>query len=128
MRSDVYPRLLQILKSWAKLRAKKIFSGMSLDQFGKATQGCKQYRDEIQDLETRLALARKNCAEADAAARKLIQRVVLAVQADPDEGLDSELYAEMGYLPRSARISLRVQGRKAARAAQAKNGGDETGA
>jgi hypothetical protein len=124
---DVYPRIVQVTKAWSTLRPNRSFSGLTLDQFNKGVEPSHRYRAEIDDLQARLELAKRNCEDADKVSRKLLQRVVNAVRGDADEGEDGELYSAMGYLPRSVRISLRTVGRKAAAAAKKEGGADGSG-
>jgi hypothetical protein len=44
--------------------------------------------------------------DADVLSRKALRRVIHSIIADADEGEDGELYAAIGYMPRSVRSVL----------------------
>jgi hypothetical protein len=56
-------------------------------------------------LDVRLQSARARLTTVDEQSLKVIQRVVNAVRADPEEGDDGELYVAMGYVRKRDRKS-----------------------
>ena len=104
--ADVYARALTIIDAWDLHRPDKAFSRMTLEDFKKAIAPSGDARAEIAEAERLMRLAVKHRDAADTLLKKLLQRVVNAVKGDPDEGEDGELYAAMGYVPRTVRNSL----------------------
>ena len=104
--ADVYSRALAIVEAWGVHRPDKSFSRMTLEDFRKATGPSSDARAEIKEADRLMRLAVKHREAADTLLKKLVQRVVNGVKSDPDEGEDGELYAAMGYVPRTVRNSL----------------------
>jgi hypothetical protein len=104
--ADVYGRALAIVEAWGVHRPDKSFSRMTLEDFKKAIAPSSDARAEIKEADRLMRLAVKHRDAADTLLKKLVQRVVNGVKSDPDEGEDGELYAAMGYVPRTVRNSL----------------------
>jgi hypothetical protein len=103
---DVYSRALVIIEAWDVHRPEKSFSRMTVEDFKKAVAPSADARAEIAEADRLMRLAVKHRDAADTLLKKLVQRVVNGVKSDPDEGEDGELYAAMGYVPRTVRNSL----------------------
>lgn len=95
--------LLRVTGAWERLRPLKSFFGKSLEQFKQAIQLSLDARAEIEDLKQRLRIAIRARDAADVRSFRLLRGVVYAVQGDPAEGGDGELYVAMGYVPWRAR-------------------------
>jgi len=93
----------RIAQAWEGRRPKKKFSGLTVEDFRDAAQASRQARQEIKELEASLQGAKKRRKLADAELLKVQRRVVLAVRGDAEDGEDSALFGEMGFVPRSQR-------------------------
>jgi hypothetical protein len=100
---DLLARVDRITQAWEKRRAEKKFSGLSVTQFKEASQESRAARVAIRELEASLQGAKKRCKLADAELLKVERRVVLSVRGDAEDGEDSALFGEMGFVPRSQR-------------------------
>ena len=111
---DLFTRVAEVTEAWGKMRPTKLFFGLSLEGFREAAKPFLDAREEIVDLEKRMAHA---VSKRDAAAGPLLdvlQGVVNAVKGDPAEGQNGELYGAMGYIPKSQRATGLVRVRRAA--------------
>jgi hypothetical protein len=100
---DLLIRVDRIAQGWEKRRPKKKFSGLSVTQFRDAAQASRQARQDVKELEASLQGAKKRQKLADAELLKVERRVVLSVRGDAEDGEDSVLFGEMGFVPRSQR-------------------------
>lgn len=100
---DLLGRVDRIAQAWEKRRAEKTFSGLSVTQFKQASRESREARAVIRELEASLQGAKKRCRLADAELLKVERRVVLSVRGDAEDGEDSALFGEMGFVPRSQR-------------------------
>jgi hypothetical protein len=100
------------MKVWRSKRPDKTFFRMSVEDFGKIIGPSGEAREALATLcaSTQQALARRN--EADSVTRRAVLRVVNAIKGDADEGEDSDLLAEMGYLPHTAKTGIISAGRR----------------
>jgi len=102
----VLERINTVTHKWETLRPTKSFSGLTLEQFKEAVKPSLEVRAEIADLEGRLQAAKARRATVDPASIEVIRAVVNAVKGDREEGGENgELYAAMGFVPKSARSS-----------------------
>ena len=100
---DLLIRVEREAQAWERLRPEKKFSGLSVTQFKDAAQASRQARQDIKELEASLQGAKKRLKLADAELLKVERRVVLSVRGDGEDGEDSVLFGEMGFVPRSQR-------------------------
>ena len=107
-----------VSQPWLKLRPAKSFAGLTHEQFLTALKPSYDVRAEIAELEVRLQSARARLATVDGQSLKVVQRVVNAVRADPEEGDDGELYVAMGYVRKRDR-KTGLQRRREVRTAEA---------
>ena len=91
-------RMEDVSQPWLKLRPAKSFAGLTYEQFLIALKPSYDVRAEIAELEVRLQSARARLVTVDEQSLNVVQRVVNAVKADPEEGDDGELYVAMGYV------------------------------
>jgi hypothetical protein len=112
--SDLYTRLLMAIKAWSLLRPNKSFAGFTLESFKGTVGPSFTLREQVakSDANTQELIGHRD--DADVLSKKALQRLVNGVLADAEEGPDGELYAEMGYMPRTVRNGL-----QSARRAQA---------
>jgi hypothetical protein len=87
-----------VTHAWSKLRADKTFGGLSLEQYQLAVKPSHDVRSDIAESEVRLQSSHARRVTVDEASLKIVQRVINAIKADPDEGDDGELYVAMGYV------------------------------
>lgn len=106
---------LQVTHAWERLRPHRTFFGYTLERFKQAFQPSLDARAEIEDLHHRLRNAIRRRNEADRRFVRIVRGVVFAVQGDPAEGGNGELYVEMGYVPWWGRGRPRRRGRRAGR-------------
>ena len=100
------------LHAWAKLRPGKALAGLTVEQSTALIQPCRDVRSEIAEAELRLQSANARRATVDAEFEKVLQRVINAVKADPEEGDDGDLYEAMGFVRRSVRSTGLTRRRK----------------
>ena len=105
--------LLRVSGAWEALRPARSFFGRTLEQFKQAIQPSLDARAEIEDLQQRLRIAIRKRNAADVRSFRILRGVVYAVQGDPAEGGNGELYVAMGYVPWSARGRPRRRRRRA---------------
>ena len=104
--------LLKVARAWETVRPSKSFFGHTLERFKQAIQPSLDARAEIEDLQRRLRTALRKREAGDVRAFRILRGVVYAVQGDPAEGGDGELYEEMGYVPWRARGRPRRRGKR----------------
>lgn len=108
---DVSIRVFEVLTAWEKMRPQKQFYGLSLEAFKQTAKSFLDAREEIADLENRLAHAVSKRETAVRPLLDVVQGIVNSVKGDPTEGQNGELYAAMGYVPKN----LQRAGRRSAR-------------
>jgi hypothetical protein len=95
--------LLKVTRAWTLLRPTASFFGRTLEQFKQDIQLSLDARAEIEDLQARLRIAIRKRNTADVRSFRILRGVVSAVQGDPAEGGNGELYVAMGYVPWTGR-------------------------
>ena len=105
-------RIEVFIQAWSKLRPGKTFAGHTLEQCIALIQPSRDVRVEIADAELRLQTASARRVTVDRASMKVLQRVINAVKADPEEGDDGELYVAMGFVRSSERSTGLTRRRK----------------
>jgi hypothetical protein len=102
MTKDATVRVTEVMSGWGRVRPRKPFYGMTLEQFGIRVKPFLDALAEIADLELRMqhAIAKRDLASVEA--MELVQGVISAVRGDPEER-EGELYCAMGYIPRNQR-------------------------
>jgi hypothetical protein len=103
---DLYVKLQMAIKAWSLLRPNKSFASFTLESFKGTVAPSFDLREEIAASEANTRRLNDLLADADVLSKKALRRLVGGVIADADEGEDSELYRELGYMPRSVRNSL----------------------
>jgi len=116
--TDIYDQALVIISVWSSKCPEKKFFGMALADFEKAVAPSGAARTELTQLDTRRAEVLESRNRADRVTRRSVLRVVNGVKGDPEEGEDSELLADMGYVPHTARSSIVSAARKLKSAAR----------
>jgi len=94
-------KLALVIEAWEELRPAKSFAGMTLAQFKTAVQPSLDARKAIDDLNADMTAALLTRDNADVATMEKVAQVVDAVKGDTTEGPNGELYAAMGYVPKS---------------------------
>ena len=105
--------LLKTIREWERLRPRRSFYGLTLEQFKQAIQPSLDARAEIKAIDQQRAILVKRRDTADVRSFRLQRGVVYAILADPEEGGNGELYTAMGYVPWSALGRPRKRKRKA---------------
>jgi hypothetical protein len=100
---DALEQITDVSHAWSNLRAGKSFGGLPLETFLGEIKPSYDVRAEIAAAEVQLQSLRARRVTVDEASLKIVQRIVNAVKADPDEGDDGELYVAMGYVRRRDR-------------------------
>ena len=116
---DALVKMDDVAHAWSKLRPGKSFAGLTLEQFLAAIKPSHDVRDEIAESEVRLQSSQARRATTDEESLKIVQRIVNAVKADPEEGDDGELYVAMGYVRRRDRKSGLTQRKRESKTAEA---------
>lgn len=101
--ADKAARIHRITEAWEAFAATRSFDGITLARFKAAVEPSHAARAEIEALQTQMrhAITRRNAA--DRKSLRLAKHIVNAVMGDKKHGDNSELYAAMGFVPRSAR-------------------------
>lgn len=105
MSQSVVDRIANVVDAWSNLRPTRAFAGMTLDEFKAVVQPSLDARDDMTVAKNSFTAAMVRRDNADAAARRVILRVIAAIVADEQEGDNGELYAAMGYVRRDERAS-----------------------
>ena len=95
----------EVLTAWENLAPDACFAGMTVQEFREAVEPLLQVRQRIALLDQKRqgAMATRDTAEKEIAIT--LQLVVDSIKGSPAYGKDSELYAAIGYVTRSARQS-----------------------
>ncbi len=112
-------RMEDVSQPWLKLRPAKSFAGLTYEQFLITLKPSYDVRAEIAELEVRLQSARARLVTVDEQSLNVVQRVVNAVKADPEEGDDGELYVAMGYVRKRDRKTGLTQRKREVKIAEA---------
>jgi len=94
----ILEKINDVERAWAKLRAEKTIGGLTLEQYQLAVKPSHDVRNDIAEAELRLQSSQARRVTVDEASLKIVQRVINAIKADPEEGDDGELYVAMGYV------------------------------
>ena len=95
----------EVLRAWETLATQATFAGLTSQAFRESTQTLIVVRQRIAllDQQRQGAMTARNVAEKELAIT--LQMIVDSIKGDPAYGKDSELYAAIGYVTRSARQS-----------------------
>ena len=95
----------EVLRAWESLAPEAIFSGMTVQEFRETSQPLLEIRQRIAllDQQRQGAKAARDIAEKEMMIN--LQLIVESIKGTKDYGKDSELYAAIGYVTRSARQS-----------------------
>ena len=118
-KTTIVEKINEITTPWGEMAPESKFGGVSLAEFKTAVAACADKRQELKMLKANISAAVNSRFAADAAAKKLIRRVVAGVVADPTLGADSDLYRAMNYVPASQRAARKTQQTTSAAAAPA---------
>jgi len=111
---EIEERLRKCVNAWETLAPAKSYSSMTLAQFKTAIAPSFDARVLLDQLDDQQAKAINDRDTADEVSLALVQRVINAVLADPDEGPDSSVLEAMGRVRQSERKSgLTRKGNKA---------------
>ena len=116
---DALVKMDNVTQAWSKLRPGKSFAGLTLEQYLAAIKPSHDVRGEIVESEVRLQSAQARRVTVDETTLKVVQRIVNAVKADPEEGDDGELYVAMGYVRKRDRKTGLTQRKREVRTAEA---------
>lgn len=109
--TDLPVKLRKAINAWSARCPAKSFAGFTLDSFKKTVAPSLELLEEIAKsrAHTRELISRRD--DANVRSGRALQRLISGVRADEHEGEDGELYAEMGYQPRSVRNAVQRAGR-----------------
>ncbi len=95
----------EVLRAWETLAPEATFSGMTVQEFREAFQPLLNIRQRIAQLDQQRqgAVAARDLAEREMMIN--LQLIVDSIKGSKAYGKDSELYAAIGYVTRSARQS-----------------------
>ena len=100
---DLTRRVDLIAQAWRRLRPLKTYSSLSVEDFVEGAKPSIDVRAVLKELDGHTKATQKRRKLVDANTEALIRRVVHAVQGDQEDGENSEIYAAMGFVPRSQR-------------------------
>jgi len=100
---DLSRRVDLIAQAWRRLRPDKTYSNLTVEQFVEGAKASADVRAVLKELDGHTKATHKRRKLVDASTEALIRRVVHAVQGDEEDGENSEIYAAMGFVPRSQR-------------------------
>ena len=100
---DLLRRVELIVQAWRRLRAGKTYSNLTVEQFIEGAQASAEVRVALKELDANVKATHKRRKLVDANTEALIRRIVHAVQGDAEDGENSQIYAAMGFVPRSQR-------------------------
>ena len=106
--------LLTTIREWERLRPERSFFGLTLEQFKQLVQPSLETRAELKAIEQRRSILIKRRDAADVRSFRAQRGVIYAIQGDPAEGGNGELYVAMGRVPWSARGRPRRRKRRVA--------------
>jgi hypothetical protein len=112
---EALERITTTTRVWSTLRPSSIFYGMPLEKFKATVKPSLDARAELETIDEHRAATAVRRDDADAISMDLIQRIVNAIKADPNEGENGEVYAALGYV----RKDLRAGGRPRQRPTEA---------
>jgi hypothetical protein len=104
--------LQQTVYAWERLRPNRSFFGLTLEQFKQLIQPSLDARAELDAIDRRRRIVIKKRDAADVRSFRARRGVVYAIQGDPAEGGNGELYTAMGFVPWSARGRPRLRKRR----------------
>jgi hypothetical protein len=110
----------KIIEGWKTVAPTATFAGMTLAQFQIKVQPSVDARNTLADLRTQITATEAARDKADVVTNPQNQIVVNAIKGDPNYGEDSDLYAAIGYVRKSARKSGLTHKAKAAGASAVK--------
>jgi hypothetical protein len=95
----------EVLRAWETLAPQATFAGMTAQEFRETLQPLVAIRQRIAllDQQRQGSMAARDMAEKEMAIT--LQLIVDSIKGTPAYGKDSELYAAIGYVTRSARQS-----------------------
>ena len=95
----------KMITAWKEHAAAASFAGMTLTQYQAKVQPSVDVRAQIAETRRKLKDLQTDRGAADSVTNPVNLLVVDAVKGDPNFGENSDLYAAMGYIPKSARAS-----------------------
>ena len=107
-------RITTMTRVWSTLRSNSSFYGMTLEQFKGRVKASLDARAELETIDEHRYATAVRRDDADVMSMDLIQHIVNAIKADPNEGENGEVYAALGYV----RKGQRAGGRRRQRAAE----------
>jgi hypothetical protein len=95
----------EVLRAWETLAPQATFAGKTAQEFREALEPLQAVRQRISllDQQRQGAMAARDMAEKEMTIT--LQLIVDSIKGTPAYGKDSELYAAIGYVTRSARQS-----------------------
>ena len=95
----------EVLRAWENLAPEATFSGLTVQEFRETSQPLLEIRERIAllDQQRQGAKAARDIAEKEMVIN--LQLIVDSIKGAKEYGKDSELYAAIGYVTRSARQS-----------------------
>jgi hypothetical protein len=112
----VLERITTMKRVWGTLRPNSRFYGMTLDEFGQKVKPSLDARAELDVIDEHRSATAVRRDDSDGVSMDLINRIVNAIKADPNEGEDGEVYAALGYVRKGLRAGGRPRKQLAAAA------------
>jgi hypothetical protein len=116
-------RITTLKRVWSTLRPNRSYYGMTVEEFGLRVKPSLDARAELETIDEHRAATAVRRDDSDVASLDLVQRIVNAIKADPNDGEDGEVYAALGYVRKGLRVSGRPRNRPEAGAPPAESPG-----
>jgi hypothetical protein len=104
-------RITTLKRVWSTLRPNRSYYGLTLEEFGLRVKPSLDARAELETIDEHRAATAVRRDDSDVASLDLVQRIVNAIKADPNDGEDGEVYAALGYVRKGMRVSGRPRNR-----------------
>ena len=96
-------RITTLRRVWSTLRPNSSFYGRTLEQFDAEVKPSLDARAELDAIDEHRAATAVRRDDADLVSTDLVDHIVNAIKAHPDEGEDGEVYAGLGYVRKGLR-------------------------
>jgi hypothetical protein len=105
MANPLIEKANEVLTAWESIAPEATLAGMTVQGFREALQPLVDVRQRIALLDQKRQGAKASRDTAEKELAIVLQMIVDSIKGNPEYGKDSELYASIGYVTRTARQS-----------------------